>query len=228
MLKCQALTRKLLQIKQNTYLAFFSFFNSFVENELKKLKTFDSSCFIGKNYFKEDGSQNYLVFQSIIRYFKGNTIINVTDYILSWQSKGLSAETIKPPTTSDSYTPAISYCYAAKTRGKFTGIFLKQDKITFNRGKIVHIYIVYEFGASGSNNSDHTEKRFWDCSHPLCLGNISKGWSVDNLKKTGFNGYVYDFSVGYDDIEFDNIKDIRELMKQGIWNGMKCAGVNVD
>ena len=23
---------------------------------------------------------------------------------------------------------------------------------------------------------------------PLCLGNISKDWSVDNLKKTGFNG----------------------------------------
>ena len=30
---------------------------------------------------------------------------------------------------------------------------------------------------------------------PLCLGNISKDWFVDNLKKTGFNGYVYDFSV---------------------------------
>ena len=29
----------------------------------------------------------------------------------------------------------------------------------------------------------------------LCLGNISKDWSVDNIKITGFNGYVYDFSV---------------------------------
>ena len=28
---------------------------------------------------------------------------------------------------------------------------------------------------------------------PLCLGNISKDWSVDNMKRTGFNGYVYDF-----------------------------------
>ena len=27
----------------------------------------------------------------------------------------------------------------------------------------------------------------------LCLGNISKDWSTDNVKKTGFNGYVYDF-----------------------------------
>ena len=30
---------------------------------------------------------------------------------------------------------------------------------------------------------------------PLCLGNILKDWSVDNMKKTGLNGYLYDFSV---------------------------------
>ena len=35
---------------------------------------------------------------------------------------------------------------------------------------------------------------------PLCLGNISKDFSVDNTKKTGLNGYVYDFSVDYDAI----------------------------
>ena len=40
----------------------------------------------------------------------------------------------------------------------------------------------------------------------LCLGNISKDWSVDNMKKTGFN--VYDFSVDYDAITVDNILDI--------------------
>ena len=43
--------------------------NFFVENELKKLKTFDSSYFIGKNHYEGDGAQNYLIFQSIIRYF---------------------------------------------------------------------------------------------------------------------------------------------------------------
>ena len=36
-----------------------------VENELKKLKTFDSSYFIGKSHFEEDGVQNYLVFQPL-------------------------------------------------------------------------------------------------------------------------------------------------------------------
>ena len=40
---------------------------------------------------------------------------------------------------------------------------------------------------------------------PLCLGNISKNWSVDNMRKTRFNGYVYDFSVDYDAIAVDDI-----------------------
>ena len=50
---------------------------------------------------------------------------------------------------------------------------------------------------------------------PMCLGNISKDWSVDNMKRTGFNGYVYDFSVNYDAIPVDDIKDIHKyLMKK--------------
>ena len=43
---------------------------------------------------------------------------------------------------------------------------------------------------------------------PLCLGNISKDWSTDNMKKTGFTGYVYDFSVGYNTATADDIKDV--------------------
>ena len=72
--------------------------NVLVKNELNKLKTFDSSYFIGKSHFEEDGTQNYLVFQPINKYFK---VITNTDYISSWKSKGLSAESFKPPTTSD-------------------------------------------------------------------------------------------------------------------------------
>ena len=50
---------------------------------------------------------------------------------------------------------------------------------------------------------------------PLCLGNISKNASVDNMKKTGLNGYVYNFSVDYDAIEVDDILDIHKyLMKK--------------
>ena len=53
--------------------------------------------------------------------------------------------------------------------------------------------------------------------HPisLCLGNISKDWSEDNMKKTGFNGYIYDFSVYYDAISVSDILDIHKyLMKK--------------
>ena len=50
---------------------------------------------------------------------------------------------------------------------------------------------------------------------PSCLGNISKDCSTDNMKKRGFNGYVYDFSVDYDTADIDDVKDIHKyLMKK--------------
>ena len=49
---------------------------------------------------------------------------------------------------------------------------------------------------------------------PLCLGNISKDWSVDNMKKVRLHGYVYNFSVDYNVTDVDDILDIyRHLMK---------------
>ena len=54
---------------------------------------------------------------------------------------------------------------------------------------------------------------------PLCLGNISKDFSVDNMKQTGLNGYVYDFSADYDAIAVDDILDIHKyLMKKMVYN----------
>ena len=48
----------------------------------------------------------------------------------------------------------------------------------------------------------------------LFLGNVSKDFSASNMKKTGFNGSIYDFSVDYDSADVDNIKDIyKYLMK---------------
>ena len=56
-------------------------------------------------------------------------------------------------------------------------------------------------------------------AYSLCLGNISKGWSIDNMKKTGLKSYVYDFSVDDDDIAVSDILDIdKYLMKK---NGIK-------
>ena len=50
---------------------------------------------------------------------------------------------------------------------------------------------------------------------PLCLGKFSKDWSTDNMKRTRFNGYVYDFSVDYDSIAVGiNISvDIKNIHK---------------
>ena len=45
---------------------------------------------------------------------------------------------------------------------------------------------------------------------PLCLGNISKDWSADNMKKAGLNEYVYDFSVDYNATDVGDIKDIHK------------------
>ena len=60
-----------------------------VENELNKLKSFDSSYFRGKNYFDEDGTQNYYIFQPLFKYLKVANVNN-TNYILSWRSRGLN------------------------------------------------------------------------------------------------------------------------------------------
>ena len=287
-----------------------------VENELKKLKAFDSSYFIGKSHFEEDDAQNYLVFQPLNKYFK---VISSTNYVSSWKSKRLSDEIIKPPTTFDnSLTSAVSY-YGTKTRVNFTGSSLKQPKTSYTYGKVVNIYIVYElnklysetnptlvnclfravsltkiadigkYKCSGhgigfdrgvdmsscvhvdnkgkdililgkgptqglgehlltaekmysANFTDNGEKLCLILHYngansylfvngteivkfkaknseivatPLCLGNISKDWSGDNMKDCGLNGYVYDFSIDYDAIVVDDIKDIHKyLMKK--------------
>ena len=70
-------------------------------------------------------------------------MITNTDYVSSWRSKGLSAENIKLPTTSNnSRTPAVSY-YGTKTKVKFTGSCLKQPNISYTHGKVVSIYIAF-------------------------------------------------------------------------------------
>ena len=81
--KLSNLNRKITQNKSKHLL---------VENELNKLKTFDSGCLIEKIHFDyEDGTQNYLVFQPLSKYFK---LITNTSYVSSWKSKGLSSESI--------------------------------------------------------------------------------------------------------------------------------------
>ena len=53
-------------------------------------------------------------------------------------------ENITAPTTADCIlNPQISY-FGTKTRVEFKESFVKQDKITYDHGKIVNIYIAYE------------------------------------------------------------------------------------
>ena len=85
------------------------------------------SYYDSKQYFDEgSGEQNYLVFPPMRKYFKLNSVIDAVDHFLSWQSKGLSNESIKPPTTANnSLTPELNY-YGTKTKIKFNGSCLKQ------------------------------------------------------------------------------------------------------
>ena len=100
------------------------------------------------------------------KYFKLNTVVGVVDRVFSWQSKGISNESIKPPTTShNSLNPRLSY-YGTKIRVQFTGSCLKQPKFTFTHKKVVNVSIVYELGESSSHISDPTLKKlFISCSY---------------------------------------------------------------
>ena len=76
--------------------------------------------------------------------------------------------------------------YGTKTRVEFSGSCLKQDKVTFNHGKIVNIYIVYEISKS-INISDYPTLE--NC----LIGAISLIKNVD-IDKYGFSRY----GVGFD------------------------------
>ena len=115
-----------------------------VENELKKPKTFDSSYFIGKTRFQENGTQNYLVFQLICRYFKQIAGVSNGIYIYYWKSKRLCDVRINYiKALNHSITPKVN-SYGTKTRVEFNGRYLKQDKTTYTYRKIGSIYAIYE------------------------------------------------------------------------------------
>ena len=124
-----------------------------VENELKKLQKFDAAYFRGKSHFEEDGTQNYLVFQPMYRYFKWTAGAGSGNYMYFWKSKGLSDERLDSVTASNyEITPELSF-YGTKTKVEFNGSCLEQDKVTYNHGKILSIYNVYEISQNYSISS---------------------------------------------------------------------------
>ena len=118
--------------------------------------------------------------------FKLNSVAGAADYVLSWQSKGLSNESIRPPTTSDnSLNPELNY-YGTKTRVKVTKSCVKQSSHILTHKKVVNIYIVYKLGASSSNFSDPTIKN--------CLfGAVTLTKNAD-IEKYKYSGY----GIGFD------------------------------
>ena len=91
-------------------------------------------------------------------YFKVLSNTHYLEYVSEWKSKGLSNESIKAISSSNnSLNPKLSY-YDTKIRVKLTGGCLKQPRISYSHRKVVKIYIVYELGASSSNDNDPTIK----------------------------------------------------------------------
>ena len=118
MLNCQVFIIKITTNKSKHLL---------LQNELKKLKTFDSIYFRGKSHFEEDGTQNYVVFQPVQRYFKRIAGVGNGNHIYYWKSKGLSDERIDSIKISDyGITPYLSYYGINKIRVRFDGVCSKQ------------------------------------------------------------------------------------------------------
>ena len=82
--------------------------------------------------------------------------------------------------SNHSITPNLDY-YGTKTRVEFNGSCLKQDSVTFNHGKVVNIYIVYEISKS-INISDYPKLENW------LFGAVSltKNADIDKYKYSGY------------------------------------------
>ena len=154
---------------------------------MEKLKTYDSIYFTSQSRFEEDGTQNYLVFQPIQRYFKRVAGVDNGNHIYYWKSKGLSDERINSIKTSDyGITPYLSYYFTNIIRVKIDGGCLKQDQGTFFNWGIVHVYIVYEI----SKNINISDYRTLE----NCLFEVVKLTKNAVIDKYGYTGY----GIGFD------------------------------
>ena len=152
-----------------------------VQNELKKLQKFDSAFFKDKSHFKEDGTHNYLVFQSMYRYFRRIIGAGSGNYIYFWKSIGLSDERLNSNTAFNyKITPELNY-YGTKIKVEFNGSCLQQDEVTYNPGKIGNIYIVYEIS---KNYSISTYPTLESCLFGAI--SLTKNADIDKCKYSGY------------------------------------------
>ena len=152
-----------------------------VANELN-----NSSYFRGKNYFNEDGTQNYYIFQPISKYLK-IAYVNDINYILSWKSRGfndIKIESIK--TNNYLLNPHMDHYDMSKIRIRFNGNFLNRFPPTILHGDIVNIYIVYEI------TSDYSSINYPTLEN--CLFRSVILTQNADIDKYGYSGY----GIGFD------------------------------
>ena len=98
----------------------------------------------------------------------------------------MSDEVIKPPTTSNNSLPTTLKYTGKWIYVKFNGSCLKQDKVTFNHGKIVNTYIVYDLKSILNYSSD--------ISLQNCLFGAVKLTKNDDIDRQKYSGY----DIGFD------------------------------
>ena len=154
-----------------------------LQRTLKGLESPDLGYFKGKNHFEDNGTQNFLVFQPSNKYLTSQNIFhhgNLRDYLTKLLNLLLHLIILLPP--------LIDYYNTNKIQVKFYGSILRQPKISYTHLNIVNIYMVYEFGASTSDNNDPTLK---NCLFGAVT--LTKNADIDNYKYSGYG------------IEFDRI-----------------------
>ena len=175
--KLSSLNRKITKNKSDHLL---------VQNELNKLKTFDSSYFRGKNYFDEDGALNYYVFQPLFKYLEVAHVGDIT-HILSWKSRGLHETEIESIKTNNYLlNPRINIYDMGKIRIKFNGSFSNRFPPTMPHRNVVNVYIVYEI------TSDYKDINYTTLEN--CLFGYVKLTKNPDINTYGYFGY----RIGFD------------------------------
>ena len=111
----------------------------------------------------------------------------------------------KGPTKGLEHTPSAEKMYLINLTENYKKFFLSLHDNGANTYLFVNGAEIIKFNVKDSKIVET----------PLCLGRISKYFFVDNMRNSGLNGYVYDFSVDYNDAAVDDIIDIHMyLMKK--------------
>ena len=110
------------------------------------MQTYESRLFIGQNYFSNDGSQNFLIFQPIYNTFKLPAALTGT--IIEWESKELSNEKFSLPLQQIKVFLQDCDGWIIKNKCRIWGSCLMQGKVAFTPKNVVNSFTVYELDTS--------------------------------------------------------------------------------